>query len=159
MAQITVTKNEYGKLDGFTDADQRAYAKFRASITTLEIGELFTLSAWFPRNPKLHRLHFKVMRVLFESQEQFQKLDGIRKWLYVGAGYADFLPGPTGKTVAIPKSIAYDEIDDADFSDLHAKVIDFMRSEHCRRFLWPHLEETQTYDAIEQLLAGFEQHG
>lgn len=156
MAQITITKRDDGKLDGFTEVDQRAYAKFRAMIEQLEIGELFTLSTWFPRNPKLHRLHFGVIKALFESQEQFEDADDLRKWLYVGAGYADFLPGPKGRMVAIPKSIAYDKIDDAEFSELHRRVVDFMRAGHCQRFLWPYLEAGLACEMVDQLLIGFE---
>lgn len=157
MSAITVTKFEDGRLGGFTEKDQAAYAKFRSAITALEVGELFQLSTWFPRNPKLHRLHFAVMKALFDAQEQFAELDPMRKWLYVGAGYADFLPGPKGKMVAIPKSIAYDKIDDADFSDLHRKVVDFARSEYATRFLWPHLGDAEQIKMVEQLLAEFEQ--
>lgn len=156
MTQITVTKRDDGKLGGFTERDERAYAKFRASLTELEVGELFTVSVWFPRNPKLHKLHFALIKALYEQQEQFEDMDGLRKWLYVGAGYADFLPGPKGRMVAIPKSISYDKIDDADFSDLHRKVADFMRTEHCLRFLWPQIDAAKACETIDELLAGFE---
>lgn len=156
MTTITVTKDEDGKLGGFTEADKRAYARFRNRLDGLEIGELFTLKTWFPRNPKLHGLHFGVVKALFEAQEQFTNPDELRKWLYVGAGYADFMPGPTGKMVAIPKSIAFDKIDDADFSDLHRKVVDFIRSRYCQQFLWPHLPQAQQMEMTEGLLMGFE---
>lgn len=156
MTTMTVVKTEDGKLGGFSEADQRAYAKFTKSIKELEIGELFTLSTWFPRNPKLHKLHFAVVKALFDGQEQFADLNDLRKWLYVGAGYCDFLPGPKGRMVAIPKSIAFDKIDDSDFYELHRKVIDFARSEHAQRFLWPHLSSEQTLEIVETLLGAFE---
>lgn len=156
MTQITVTKREDGKLDGFTDKDQRAYARFRSAIEALEQGELFQLSTWFPRNPKLHRLHFGTIKAFYEAQDRFDDAEPLRKWLYVGAGHADFVPGAKGETVAIPKSIAYDKIDDADFSEIHRQVVSFMRSEHCRRFLWGHLSDTQSYEMVEQLLQEFD---
>jgi hypothetical protein len=156
MTTITVTKVEGGRLDGFSQKDKRAYSKFRKAIEELGLGELFTLSVWFARNPKLHRLHFAVINALFEQQEQFDDQETLRKWLYVGAGHADFLPGPKGKMVAIPKSVAYDKIDDADFSELHAKVLDFMRTHHCQSFLWPHLEESKRSLIIEMILKEFE---
>jgi hypothetical protein len=156
VTTITVIRGEDGKLTGFGEKDRRAYVKFRKTVDELEAGEMFTVSVWFPRNPKLHRLHFALINTLFEQQEQFEEPDDLRRWLYVGAGHADFLPGPKGKMVAIPKSVAYDKIDDAAFSELHMKVIDFMRSHYCQAFLWPHLEEDKRGAMIESLVEEFE---
>jgi hypothetical protein len=156
MTTITVMRGEDGKLAGFTERDKRAYARFRKEIEELQPGELFEIKHWFPRNPKLHKLHFAVVKALFDAQEQFSDMDDLRKWLYVGAGYADFLPGPKGRMVAIPKSIAFNRIDDAEFSELHGKVQDFVRSAHCQRFLWSHLDENQAAEMAEGVLSQFE---
>jgi hypothetical protein len=59
--------------------------------------------------------------------------------------------------VAIPRSVAFDKIDDADFSDLHADVLGFMRTKYCQRFLWPHLSEHQAAEMIEGVIGSFEQ--
>jgi hypothetical protein len=156
MTTITVMRGEDGTLTGFSEKDKRAYRKFKAAIEALEVGECYTLSAWFPRNPKFHRLHFAMIKALFEEQEQFDDPEPLRKWLYVGAGFAEFLPGPKGKMVAIPKSIAFDRLDDAEFADIHAKVIDFMRTHYCQSFLWPHLEESKRGSMIELVIEEFE---
>lgn len=156
MTTMTVMRGPDGKLTGFSEKDKRAYGKFKKSVEELVVGELFTLSTWFPRNPKLHRLHFALINALYEQQEQFEDPEPLRKWLYVGAGYADFLPGPKGKMVAIPKSVAYDKIDDAEFSELHTKVIEFMRAHYCQSFLWPHLEESKRSSIVELVIAEFE---
>lgn len=155
MTTITVMRGEDGKLTGFSEKDKRAYGRFKKAVEALEIGECYTLSTWFPRNPKFHRLHFALIKGLFEIQEQFDDPDHLRKWLYVGAGYAEFLPGPKGKMVAIPKSIAFEKIDDAAFSELHDKVIDFMRTEYCQRFMWPHLEESKRASMVELVIDEF----
>ena len=156
MTTITVSKDETGKLVGLTDPDHRAYGRFKKMIEELGCGEFFSIDYWFPRNPALHRLHFKIVGTLFDAQEQFADIDYLRGWLYVGAGHCRFVPGPTGKMVAMPESIKWSRIDDADFEKVHRKVIGFMRSEHARRFLWPHLSDAQTYDTMEILLQEFE---
>jgi hypothetical protein len=157
MTTIAVAKDEDGKLTGLTDKDERAWRRFRKLIAKLEAGEFFTFDYWFPRNPKLHRLHFKVIGTLFDAQEQFNDADALRGWLYVGAGYCDFYPGAKGRMVAIPRSVKWSKIDDADFSDLHKKVVDFIRSEHCAKFLWPHLEYEKQCDMVDTLLREFEE--
>lgn len=156
MSTITVMRTDDGKLVGFTPKDERAYAKFKRAVKELQPGELFTYSTWFARNPKLHRLHFVVIKALFDAQEQFEDMDDLRRWLYVGAGHADFLPGPKGRMVAIPKSVAFEKIDDAAFSELHQKMIGFMRTPHCLRFLWAHLDEAKAAEAVETVLEQFE---
>lgn len=156
MTTICVVKDDRGELDGLTDQDRRAWRRFTKKTKELEIGEFFSFDHWFPRNAALHKLHFKVVGTLFDAQEQFADPDALRGWLYVGAGYCDFLPGPTGRMVAIPKSVKWSKIDDADFEALHRKVVDFVRSEHARGFLWPHLDEAKTYETVEILLQEFE---
>jgi hypothetical protein len=156
MTTIAIVKDDRGELVGLTDKDHRAWLRFRKKIRALELGEFFSFDYWFPRNPKLHRLHFKVVGTLFDAQEQFADPDALRGWLYVGAGYCDFFPGPKGRMVAIPRSVKWSKIDDADFSDLHRKVVDFMREEHAQRFLWPHLDPDQASQTVEAILYEFE---
>ena len=79
-----------------------------------------------------------------------------RKWTEVGAGFCDFVPGPKGRMVALPKSIAYHAIDDEEFSTVHENVKAFLRSVHARRFLWPHQDESQSAEMVSTLISEFE---
>ena len=157
MATITITKHGDGKIHGATEKDRKAYARFSSRIRDLEPGELFTLDCWFPRNPKLHGLHFAMLATIFDAQEQFADPDQLRTWLQVGAGHCEFVPGPTGRMVAIPKSISFRSIDDADFQAHHEAVKDFLRTDHARRFLWPHISDAQTAEMVDAILSGFEE--
>lgn len=56
---------------------------------------------------------------------------------------------------ALPESIAWHKLDEADFAEVHAKVDQFLWSDHARRFLWPHLTPQQTYDMVDQFLTEF----
>jgi len=152
MTTIVITKRDDGKLGGFTPADQRAYARFKQSIDALEVGELFQLSTWFPRNPTLHKTHFVIIGRLFDAQEQFTDPDRLRAWLYVGAGFCDYAPGRDGVMVAIPRSVRYDKMDDAEFYELHRNMLDFLRGEHAQRFLWPYLRLEQTWETVEMIV-------
>lgn len=156
MTTITVTRDDTGKIVGMGEKDKTAYARFLKRLKGLEPGELFTIDFWFPRNPKLHGLHFAMLTALFDRQEQFADPDQLRMWVQVGAGHCEFVPGPTGRMVAIPKSISWKSIDDADFSEHHNKVKDFLRTEHARRFLWPQMSDDETAGMVDELLAEFE---
>ena len=156
MSDIVITKDDTGKLRGVGEKHGKAYARFRKLIEEMEPGEIMTLSCWFPRNPKLHGLHFAMLAALFDRQEQFADPDQMRYWLHVGAGHCEFVPGPKGRMVAIPKSISWKSLDDADFSDHHNKVKDFLRTEHARRFLWPLMGDAEAAGMVDDLLAEFE---
>lgn len=156
MSTVIVVKDDRGHLAGFGEKGERAYARFLSAVRQLEPGEMLSFTYRVPRSPGFHRRHFVMLRAFFDSQEQFGDEHQFRKWAEVGAGYADFLPGPKGRMVALPKSIAYEALDDEEFRDVHHAVMAFLRSEHARRFLWGHLTEQQTYDMVEAIMGEFE---
>jgi hypothetical protein len=156
MTTMTVVKDDRGRLVGFTKKDETAYRRFKKVLEELGQGEIFTLDYWFPREGWRHRKHFKMLAMIFDAQEVFADPEQLRMWLHVGAGHCDFLPGPKGELIAVPKSIAYNRIDDVEFADHHEKVKVFLRTEHAQRFLWPHLDPANSSETIEAILYDFE---
>ena len=155
MAEIVVTKADDGKLHGVTDADERRLARFRGHVDGMAPGDTAKFSFKIPRSPGFHRRHFKILSEVFKAQEQFQDAEKMREWLEVGAGFADIVPGPKGKPVAMARSIAWDVLDDADFAEHHAAVIGFLRSTYCTRFLWPQMSDLDADTFINGLLMEF----
>jgi hypothetical protein len=156
MATINLTRDEAGHLVGCTESDKKSYARFKKKIESLEVGEMYQIKTWFPRNARFHRLHMAMIARLFDNQEQFADVDALRQWLYVGAGFCDFYPGPKGRMVAIAKSVAWDKLDDAEFEEAHGKVLAFARSEHASAFLWAHLSVSEQGEMIETVLGDFQ---
>jgi len=156
MAEMTLTIDDTGKPAGLTEKDKRAYNRFKKMLAGAEPGEVFSLDYWFPRNGKFHRLHMTMVTTLFDSQEQFEDDYQFRKWLEVGAGYCDWMPGPTGKAVPIPKSISYRKLDDEGMKEVHEKVKAFIRGPHAQQFLWPHLTTQQQTEMVDTILQEFE---
>ena len=156
MSTITLVKCQDGKFEGLGEKDRLAYAKLRKRQVEMEPGEMLSMSVWADRSLPMHRFHFAMLTAFFDAQEQFSDSDQFRYWVEVGAGHCEFVPGPKGRMVAIAKSIAWHKLDEAEFEIHHRKTIEFFRSEHFRRFLWPHLPEQQTYDTVEIILGSFE---
>lgn len=156
MAKVALTINEQGKLEGLTPADERAYARFKKKLGALSPGDTISFEHRFPRSPKFHRLHFAMLGMLFDNQEQFANPEDMRKWVEVGAGHCQFVPGPKGRLVALPLSIAYDSLDDTEFYEHHIKVVAFLRSTAATRFLWPEVDDAAALGAIEAILQEFE---
>jgi len=156
MATISITRDNTGQLVGLGEKNAKAYAKCRQQIKDLEPGEVYCLSVWFSRNPKLHGLHMAMLAQVFDQQEQFDDFEQFRMWAQVGAGHCVFVPGPGGKMCAIPKSIAWAKLDDADFQAHHEAVKAFLRSLRATRFLWPDLDDVAAGEAMAAILDGFE---
>ena len=156
MTTITVVRDDRNQLNGLGKKDRIAWARFVKIMRELGQGELFQVRFWFPRESWRHRKHFAMLAQVFDAQEQFDDPDKLRKWLEIGAGYCDLLPGPHGRMVEVSKSIAYDKLDDAEFVEHHEAVKGFLRSDHCRRFLWPHMDAQKSQDMIEVLIKEFE---
>lgn len=156
MSALIVIKGEDGKLHGMGDKGLRAFGKFQRHVAGMEPGDTMAFSYKLPRSPKHHRLFMAKMNALTDRQEQFEDLDSLRKWVCVGAGYADFVPGPTGRMVALPQSIAFESMDEGDFSELHKKCDDFLRTDHARRFLWPHLSDDKSWHMVNAFINEFD---
>lgn len=152
MSKIHITRNAEGKIDGASEKDRKAYVKFRAGIMAMEAGELATIEVKFPRHKALHGWHFVLLDAVFESQEQFADETVFRKWVEVGAGHCDYVPGPKGRMVALPKSISWDEMEELEFQEHHEKAVEFLRSPDCTRVLWGHLSDPEQANMIEAII-------
>lgn len=156
MSKIIVVKDEAGRLAGLGDKGARAFDRFKRRIAGMDIGETMEFSWRNPRSPGFHKLFFVMLHALFKQQEQFADEGVLRDWLSVGAGHCMFAPGPTGRMVAIPRSIDYASLDDDEFRAYVSAVWAFMRTEHAQRFLWPMASPAVAADGVEALLIGFD---
>lgn len=156
MSKVVIIKNNQGKLQGLDEAGQRAYAKWRKLVETLPIGQTLSFAYRMPRSPAHHKLFFVKLQSLLGRTEAFGGLDHLRYWLTMGAGYADFIPGLDGKPNAIPRSMDFDSMDEAEFSELHRCVDNFLWSARAQETLWPALDSEGRYRCIESLLEEFQ---
>jgi len=156
-AMKAVVRNTiFGWIDGLGRDDKRAWRKFWTRMLMLEPGELIEFTTEFPRSGKHHRLFFATLSAVYDAQERFQDFDQFRRWLLIGAGHVDWVPGAKGGVVPLARSISYASADEHVFTEVHRKVLDWMRGDHCAPFLWPKMEEQAAADMMETILEGFE---
>lgn len=156
MSRLVITKGEDGKLCGLDPAGQRAYGRFKAAVAALRPGETLGFTFRLPRSPKHHAFFFLKLQRLLERTEAFTELDKLRAWLTMGAGYADFVPGMDGQPNAIPRSLEFDSMDEADFAELHRAVDAFLWTLHAQAVLWPALDANQRWACMESFFGEFE---
>lgn len=156
MTSIIITRDDQNKLVGVGEKDKAAYSRLKKRLAELVPGECLSLDVWFDRRAALHGFHFVMLAAVHDIQEQFENIKDFRMWCAVGAGHCTFAPGPTGKMVAIPKSIDWTSLDDADFHQYHKDVVAFLRSLHATRFLFPHLSDPEASEMIESVMTRIE---
>lgn len=77
-----------------------------------------------PRNPRLHRKAFVLLAKVL-PHTNYPTTDRLRAAMTIGAGFVDETVDPyTGQVVWYPKSWAFDQMDDTEFSDLYSRLID-----------------------------------
>lgn len=95
----------------------------------LKIGKVYRAEINIPRNyeflKKYHALINCAWEYLPESQTKgFKTKQIFRKWCEIQAGHCDILQFKDGSFMRIPKSIAFDSIDEAEFSSVYDSVKD-----------------------------------
>lgn len=156
MSKVILHLDEKGKLAGVDEKNERAYARFRSKLGQLQPGQTLAFEFKIPRSPRFHKFHFAMLGAIFSCQEVFDDNERLRKWLEVGAGHVDFMPGPGGELVAMPRSIAYEALDDTEFREVHDSVKAFLRTPQAYNYLWPHLSDERGETMVEAILNEFE---
>lgn len=155
MSKVVLIKDEAGKLRGIDPAHERAYRKWRKQVLELPVGQTLGFSYRLPRSPGHHKLFFAKLNALLDRTEAFANIDKLRYWLTMGAGYFDLIPGFDGTPNAIPRSIDFDRMDEAEFSELHRAVDEFLMTDRALETLWPELLPMQRLAMAESFVREF----
>jgi hypothetical protein len=146
----------FGIVDGLGERGRKQWRRFVNGLMRLEPGEMVLIRTNKPRCGPFHRRHMAMEQQVFEAQERFEEFDpGFRDWLKVGAGHVDWYPGPKGGVIPVPKSIAYDKLEEDAMREFHEACVAFLRTEHAARTLYPHLRSDFGMEAVERVLGSF----
>lgn len=100
----------------------------------LKLGATYEMEVRLTRNLQFHRKYFKLIQLAWEFQnevttEQFFKnnFDKFRKTVEVAAGICDTIYSiERQEFIDIPKSISFNNMDDAEFRDVYDRVRDVL---------------------------------
>ncbi len=147
----------FGFVDGLGEHDRKAWRRFWTWITKREPGEVFAVETWAPRHGGYHRRHMLIESRVFRAQERIATFEQFRSWLKVGAGFVDWMAGPKGGVIPIPRSISYRKADEDVMRQFHEDAMAFLRGPHAPRFLWPHLDAQKAGAMMDATLAEFDE--
>lgn len=152
---LVVRKVVFGIIDGLGDVNRKRWRRFWSGLRRLAPGEMVEVSTRKQRSGPFHRRHMAIEHRVFDSQERLDEFSVFRDWLKVGCGFCDWLPGARGGVFPIPRSIAYDQLEDDAMREFHEQAVAFLRSAHACKFLWPKLPAQQREAAMDSLLGEF----
>lgn len=111
--------------EGFRCASDDDYEKKK----TLKRGSVVECTVKEYRNYKFHKLYFSMINLsweyLTEQQREFfhENIDAFRKTVEVAAGHYEPVYSVSRQAwLEVPKSIAFDKLDEAGFHDLYERV-------------------------------------
>ena len=145
----------FGMVDGLGDAGRKQWRRFVNGLMSLEPGEMVSIKTHKARSGPFHRRHMAIETAVFEAQEKFESFEQFRNWLKVGSGFCDWIAGPKGAVIPVPRSIAFDKLEDGEMRQVHDDMVKFLRSGHAGKTLWKHLDATARMEMIESVLREF----
>jgi len=145
----------FGIVDGLGERGKKQWRRFVNGLMRMEPGEMVGIKTHKARSGPFHRRHMVIETRVFESQEKFEHFEQFRNWLKVGAGFCDWIAGPRGAVIPVPKSIAFDKLEEDDMRQVHEDMVAFLRSEPAGRTLWKHLSPAARTEMVESILGGF----
>ena len=104
------------------------------AIKAIPLGELTEVDLKRIRNPKPHRLFFALLDTIFtnlpESMHRyFPTSEVLRQFLLVRSGNCDVHRTPTGEVFTIPHSMAWDAMDEEEFSKVFRDCMAVVRED------------------------------
>lgn len=158
MTKVTIWKNAQGHLEGVTDEDERGYQVWRRKVRNLEPGdgEMITFAFTDPKCPKHHARFILKIRSLFGRTEAFGNERDLRQWLIQASGFVKWEPGPDSTPNALPISIKFSDLEEAEFIELHRAVDFVLWSSEGQEKLWPNLTPEKRYLAMQSFMEAFE---
>lgn len=96
-----------------------------------------------PRNPEFHRKFFSLLQLVYENQERYNNFERFRKEIVMRAGFYEEHVHLTGKVSYVAKSLAFDSMDETEFSALYDKCCSVI-IEH----FWPDISQHQLEEAV-----------
>ena len=149
-----------GKLQGLSELDKIAYAKFKARLKNLEPGELCEITTKLPRNSKFHRKFFMMLTIGFDywftgrkqktykGQPVTKNFDYFRDDVLILAGHYEQTFGIDGKLKLIAKSISFSSMDQPEFEVIYNSVLDVLLG----KVLITYKDRDEVNEVVEKML-------
>lgn len=102
-----------------------------------------------PRNLKHHRKFFKLLETVYAHQSLYPTMTSFRGAVEVALGHGETVKLGGGRTIIIPKSISFANMDQAAFEQLYDRAVELITTR-----ILPGLERDDVVREVDDILAG-----
>jgi len=125
MAEIDLVKIHNNYLAPSLPEDVEKLSKW-------SFGEILRAKVNKPRNARFHRKFFALLNVCFENQDKYDVFEDLRMEIQLKCGFYKEHVTTKGQIIYTPKSIAFANMDEIEFSTLYDKAIDIIIKHFCK---------------------------
>lgn len=145
-----LVKTESG-LRGSTPSDHDAWAKFKRRLDRMAPGTWLRLEWAVPRHGKHHRKLFALLSMVADNSETYDTPEKALVAVKLVSGHADPVIDPrTGEFTQVPRSIAYESMDQDEFECFYEAAIDGVL-----RYILPQMDRRTADALLEQIVLGW----
>lgn len=98
------------------------------ALRKLKNGALVLVEVKQPRNPQHHRKLFAMLNIVLQNQDYYKSLDTLLSACKLATGHAEIIRTKRGD-VAIPKSISFTSLSQADFNAFYDAAVSWVVEE------------------------------
>ena len=109
-------------LGGLTPADVAG----EEALRKIRVGDFVTVEMKKPRNSAHHRLYWALIGIVHQNQNRYETAEHLHTALKIAAGHYYILTMPNGNEYKIPRSIAFDKMDQTEFGAFYDRVCDIV---------------------------------
>lgn len=106
-------------LAGLVPANEEA----KQAVKRWKIGETLKCSVRKPRSYRNHKHYFALLFLTYENQARYTNFEHFRRAVQIEAGHVEELIRLDGEIILIPKSIAYDALDEMEFAKVFSETM------------------------------------
>lgn len=113
-----------------------------------------TLQLWVDvdRSLPYHQRWMAIETRLYEQQDGFYNLGGLRNWLKTGAAFGTYSHWE-GRLIFVPSSLSWEDCSDDEMREFTDNAIAYLRTPHALATLWPVVAEADRAAMLEACLA------
>lgn len=148
----------FGWFKGADESDEKAWRRFVRAMNEGAAGEYFQFKVERQRMLGRHKKQMALEGKVFASQERITDKEAFRLYLKIGAGFVDWMAGPKGGVVPVPRSLNFSNCSEEEFAEYRDSVSVFLRSEHALKYLYPALTPQMAEQCMESILEPFERN-
>lgn len=145
-----VIKTDTG-LRGATQDDHATWAKFRRRLETMKPGTWLRIEATSPRNGGHHRKFMALLNLIAENSETYNTVEKALVAVKLCVGHFEPTIHPkTGELLEIPKSIAFESMDQEDFEKFYSAAIDAVLQN-----ILPQFDQAKAEHLMDMIIQGW----